>query len=290
MYKVEFHPPGSHLPAQRLARVRDQLSQRTTGGPGYGKDSLIFFDAPADGAYQARCERCAQGGRPDQCVFASRLRPPKPDYTVNFTPTAPAVWKAGAIPVTVNATRLDGFDGLIRVKLEGLPQGFSAPAGVIDANQLSTTPRALRRCLGHGSRQCFLQAFGHCDDQWEGSVARSCRRRTETPGTRRRGDHHPTGFGEHQAGSRNEIDRGRRTARRLQGPRAGGGARLAAGVRVLNIGLNGILITERDTSREIVIYAEPWVQPMNARSWCLAKSERKGTEHAAKSVMLKVEK
>ena len=65
---------------------------------------------------------------------------------------------------------------------------------------------------------------------------------------------------------------------------------LPHGVRVLNIGLNGILITERDTSREIVIYAEPWVQSMTAPLVVLAKSERKGTEHAAKAVMLKVEK
>ena len=36
---------------------------------------------------------------------------------------------------------------------------------------------------------------------------------------------------------------------------------LPHGARVLNIGLNGILVTERDTSREIVIYAEPWVRP-----------------------------
>ena len=37
---------------------------------------------------------------------------------------------------------------------------------------------------------------------------------------------------------------------------------LPHGVRVLNIGLNGILITERETSREVVLYAEPWVKPM----------------------------
>jgi hypothetical protein len=65
---------------------------------------------------------------------------------------------------------------------------------------------------------------------------------------------------------------------------------LPHGVRVLNIGLNGILVTERDTSREIVIYAEPWVKPMEHPFVVLARSERKGTEHAAKSVLLKVEK
>src|SRR5206468_943521 len=37
---------------------------------------------------------------------------------------------------------------------------------------------------------------------------------------------------------------------------------LPHGVRVLDIGLNGILITEQETSRTVVIHAEPWVEPM----------------------------
>ena len=49
---------------------------------------------------------------------------------------------------------------------------------------------------------------------------------------------------------------------------------LPHGVRVLNIGLNGILITERETSREVVLYAEPWVKPMEHPIVVLAK--RKG--------------
>ena len=65
---------------------------------------------------------------------------------------------------------------------------------------------------------------------------------------------------------------------------------LPHGVRVLNIGLNGILITERDKSREVVIYAEPWVRPMEVPFVVMARSERKGTEHAAKAVTLKVER
>ena len=65
---------------------------------------------------------------------------------------------------------------------------------------------------------------------------------------------------------------------------------LPHGVRVLDIGLNGILLTERDTSREIVIYAEPWVTPTEHPIVVSAKREGKGTDHAAKSVLLKVEK
>ena len=65
---------------------------------------------------------------------------------------------------------------------------------------------------------------------------------------------------------------------------------LPHGVRVLNIGLNGILITERETSREVVLYAEPWVKPMEHPIVVLAKHEGKNTDHAAKSVLLKVGK
>jgi len=65
---------------------------------------------------------------------------------------------------------------------------------------------------------------------------------------------------------------------------------LPHGVRVLNIGLNGILINEKETSREVVLYAEPWVQPMERPIVVLSRSEAKGTEHATKAVMLKVVK
>src|SRR5262249_53418865 len=63
---------------------------------------------------------------------------------------------------------------------------------------------------------------------------------------------------------------------------------LPHGVRVLDIGLNGILITEMDTSRAFVIYAEPWVQPMSHPFVVLSKRESTGKEYAAKSVLLKV--
>ena len=61
---------------------------------------------------------------------------------------------------------------------------------------------------------------------------------------------------------------------------------LPHGVRVLDIGLNGILVNENETRRTIVIYAEPWVQPGAHPFVVLAKREGKNTEHAAKSVLL----
>jgi hypothetical protein len=63
---------------------------------------------------------------------------------------------------------------------------------------------------------------------------------------------------------------------------------LPHGVRVMNIGLNGILLTERDSEREVVIYAEPWVKPMTHPMTVLAKREGTSKEFAGKTVTLTV--
>ena len=63
---------------------------------------------------------------------------------------------------------------------------------------------------------------------------------------------------------------------------------LPHGVKVLDIGLNGILITETETQRTIVLYAEPWVTPTEHPFVVLARREGKNSEHAAKSVLLKI--
>ncbi len=58
----------------------------------------------------------------------------------------------------------------------------------------------------------------------------------------------------------------------------------------LHAAFNGILITEQETERTFVIRAEPWVQPIEHAIVVLAKREGKNTEHAAGSVLLRVEK
>ena len=61
---------------------------------------------------------------------------------------------------------------------------------------------------------------------------------------------------------------------------------LAREVRVLDIGLNGILITPQQTSRTVEIYCEAWVEPTSHPFVVLARREGKNTEHAAPSVLL----
>lgn len=63
---------------------------------------------------------------------------------------------------------------------------------------------------------------------------------------------------------------------------------LPHGARVLNVGLNGILITPRETERVIDIQVDSWLEPGEYPFVVLAKQEGKNGQFAAKSVILKV--
>src|SRR5262249_28332670 len=50
LYKVSIHPPGTAFPPNGLPVVT-LFYRNDDGGPGYGKDSRLFFDPPTDGDY-----------------------------------------------------------------------------------------------------------------------------------------------------------------------------------------------------------------------------------------------
>lgn len=286
MYKVELHPPGATFPPNGLP-LFPLYYRNDDGGAGYGKDSRLFFDPPADGNYQVRVADARGAGGPNH-AYRVTVRAPKPDYSVSFNPTAPSVWKGGALPVTANVTRTDGFDGPVKVKLEGLPQGFSAPETFIEAGFTSTTfalfadanatvpPDTKLKLVARatiGGKEAVHEATGGLPQVVaQGDIVTTVREQTITiqPGKE-------TKFTV-------DIARQGKFAGRVPVEVKG----LPHGVRVLNVGLNGILITERDTSREVVLYAEPWVKPMEHPIVVLARREGANTEHAAKSVLLKV--
>jgi len=290
LYKVTIHPPGTTFAPNGFPVIA--LPYRNDdGGPGYGKDSRLVFDAPAAGEYQVRVSDArGQGGS----TYAYRLtvRPPRPDFRVSFAPTAPAVWKGGAVPVSLNVERLDDFDGRIDVRLENLPPGFRAPATNIlpadnstalafAADATAVNPPANAPSLKVVARatidgkEVVREATGGLPKAIEGGDIVTTTEQSEVtirPGAETR--------------LTVKVERRNGFAGRIPLDVRG----LPHGVRVLDIGLNGILITETETTRTIVIYAEPWVEPAVHPFVVLAKSERKGTEHAAGSVVLRVVK
>ncbi|MFN4261125.1 MAG: c-type cytochrome domain-containing protein [Gemmataceae bacterium] len=289
IYKVEIHPPGATFPPNGLPVVR--LNYRNDdGGPSYGKDSLLFFDPPADGDYQVRVgDAAGQGGK--EYVYRLTIRPPRPSFTVSFRPTNPSVWRGGAVPITVSAERRDGFDGAIAIEPRDLPPGFSAPATTIPAGENDTAfalfaadtvttfekfPPFILRASATINGQPLIQEIqsGPVQVVEPGEIVTTTRQSeiTVRPGQE----------------TRLTVDIQRRANFQGRVPLDVRG--LPHGVRVLDIGLNGILITEAETTRTIAIYCEPWVQPTEHPFVVLARREGKNTEHAAKSVLLKVER
>jgi hypothetical protein len=63
---------------------------------------------------------------------------------------------------------------------------------------------------------------------------------------------------------------------------------LPQGVRVLNIGLNGVLITEKQVERSVFLQADPWVQPTTRPFYAVAKAESAGTEDSSPPIELVV--
>lgn len=137
IYKVQIHPPGTKFTPNGLP-LAHLFYQNDDGGPGYGKDSLLHFTAPVDGDYQVRIKD-VRGVTGDNFAYRLTIREPHPDFRLNVTPRNPNVPTGGSIPLTVTAFRMDGFDGPIEVTLENLPAGLKANTGVIAPGQVSTT-------------------------------------------------------------------------------------------------------------------------------------------------------
>jgi hypothetical protein len=137
LYKVQIHPPGTKLSPNGLPTAH-LFYRNDDGGPGYGKDSLLHFIAPVDGEYIA-CIRDVQGLGGDQYTYRLTARHPRPDFRLTVNPKNPNVPAGGTIPVTITAARMDGFDGPIDVALSDLPAGLHASNGVINAGQVSVT-------------------------------------------------------------------------------------------------------------------------------------------------------
>ncbi len=287
MYKVALHPPGTTFPPNGLPVVT-LYHRNDDGGPGFGKDSRLTFDPPTDGDFQVRIREARGQGGP---LFAYRLtvRPPRPDFAVRFNPIAPSVAKGGAAAIAVTAERIDGFDGAIELRLDNLPAGFSAPATTVPAGENGTSfalyadPTAtvppgapalklIARAIIGGKTLVRETAGGVPKLTEPGDIVTTTVQSAVTirPG----GETSVTVKVERRNGFKGRIPL------EVRG--------LPHGVRVLDVGLNGILVTEQETTRTFVLYAEPWVKPTAHPFVVIARREGTGAEHAAKSLLLEV--
>jgi hypothetical protein len=289
LYKVSIHPAGTTFPPNGMP-VFTLYYRNDDGGPQYGKDSRVTFNPPADGEYLARVGD-ARGMGGSEFAFRFHVREPRPDFTIDFNPKAPAVWKGGALPIGVTATRIEGFDGLIDLEILDLPKGFSAPRTNIPSTDLTTTfslwadadaevpadarPIRLVARAKVAGKEVAREVVGQLPKLVEpGEIVTSTDLAEVT--LKRGGEAKLTVRIERRGDFKGRVPI------EVRG--------LPHGVRVLDIGLNGILITPSEVSRTIVLQCDPWVEPTDHPFTVVAIREGKKTEHAAKSVLLRVTK
>ena len=310
-YIVEPHPPGAKLafnglPVFKLNYVNDDDSLRQLGS-----DSRLHFVAPADGTYLIRVtDTRGKGFSGDRFAYRLIVRPGRPDFNVVIDGAGPAVPAGTGRSFTLRADRIDGFDDPIKVEITGLPPRFTVSSpivieaghleakGVLFAAADAATPTKENNsatrvvCTAFvGGKPVTKPAVNTLGMIALGGkpplgVALTPVLKSGTPATR------PAHQG--QAMTELTIAPGQRIAAMLwierhnhKGTVSFDLENLPHGVIVSDIGLNGVLITEKENDRQIFIEAESWVAETDRI--CYARAREAGNPTTF-PVLLKVRK
>jgi hypothetical protein len=292
VYKAQVLPVHADFPPNGLP-VFHLTWRNDDGGPGYGADSRLDFVAPKDGDYLLHLKDVRGLEGPD---FAYRLtlREASPDFQLRANPMNPNIPQGGAIPVTISVNRLQGYEGPIDVDVRGLPTGVTASRATIPSGQdstvviLSAAPDAPM-----DSRPAAIKFVGHAQ------VNGHTREREANKGTPLRlASVIPPPDVVVTTDSREiALEPGREAKVTLRVNRQNGFKgrvpcdveNLPPGVRVVNVGLNGVLVTEAQTSRTFTLRAEGWAKPITQLIYVVANVEsNSSTRHSSPPLFLNV--
>jgi WD40 repeat protein len=298
--KVEIHPPGATFPPGG-APVVTLHYRNDDGGPAFGKDSRLIFDPPADGTYLVRVAD-VRGLGGERYGYHLVVRRPRPDFRLALSAENPSVPRGGTVLVTARLTRIDGFEGPVEVSAGNLPPGVTSSPALIEPGELSAQL----------SLSADPSAPSFSPPGWTVTAigASSGGNPSGSPGAEIRHEIDPGGpsggwvtvtpaanLAVTAAPARVVIRPGGEVTVKLsvaRGPAFAGRVpievrNLPVGVRVLNVGLNGVLVTEAQTERSFRLAAEPWVGPAERPFYAVGKAESAGTEHSSPPVTLVVE-
>jgi WD40 repeat protein len=327
-YKIEVHPPRVAFAPNGMPVVTLDYSN-DDGGPGFGSDSQVLFDVPADGRYMVRL-RDVRDLAGDDYYYRLVIRPRQEDFRMSLDPENPNIPRGGSLPVTVNLDRLDGFNGPVDVRIDGLPEGIAATPTRIGPDLFSavltlTASETIGEvgASGPGLKQTAstAQSLNNVPtNQPPGTAQESGRGRSPEPQTfkviasARIGavtvEHATTpGFGLHQVSVTSTPDlkvdvepavatispgQELRFTVTIERRNAFAGRvpvdvlNLPHGLRVLDVGLNGVLINENEISRSFVVACDPWAESGPLLFYAAPKVEAKNERHASAPIRLEV--
>jgi hypothetical protein len=291
-YKVELYPPGTQFPPNGMPVFRFNM-RNDDGGPGYGKDSHLTFTAPDDGTYFAKVTD-VQGHGGEDCAYRFTIRDPVPDFLILSSPTNPNIPEGSQTAVEVSVLRTEGFDGPIDVSFDGLPAGIEGTRGTLKPDE-----RSITLILSHKPGTSLPDGWSRFRVVGKARIGKEPLERVANPGDYLKvialmkspdikvtvktpqiklaagGETKVTLAVERQNGFKGRVQF------RMND--------LPFGVRVTNVGLNGIMIPENKTEITFTLDSRPWVKPLKKLVFPIGIVEALvPTEHPATPISLEI--
>lgn len=291
VYRVQIHPPGMKFAPNGLPLVH-LYYQNDDGGPGYGKDSLVHFTAPADADYLVGIRDVRGRSGKNDAAYRLTIREPRPDFRLSVSPRNPNVPMGGTVPVTVTAFRMDDFDGPIQVSIDGLPSGLKAGNGVIAPGQISTTLLLSADAGAKLDHAAPLRVIGRA-----GELTRSANPddRLKLISLMPKPDvvmTAETKVVEIEPGKQAQITVSVDRQNDFHGRVPVAVMNLPPRVKVIDVGLNGVLITEQEMRRSFTIEALPTAEPIEQMIYVAGTVETRSnlpsTYAAPQAILLRV--
>ncbi len=307
-YIVQPHAPQAELIPNGLPTFHLYYENDDDGRRELGSDSRLSFRAPADGEYLARISD-ARGFEGTDFTYQLLIRRRQPDFEITLHGKGMTVPAGSGQEFSIEAKRIDGFDGDIQIDVEHLPPGFHA-----------STPLVIQA----GHTIAFGTIYADRDAKQPSADAAAARLSAHATVGGRVLQKEPHSFGELKLGEEPKLfasvlpaepeespvsiatDRPlelviapgqtitakvRVQRNDVEGPigfgKADAGRNLPHGVYVDNIGLNGLLIVEGQSERTFFITAADWV-PETTRLFHL-RTEAAGNV-TTRPVLLRVQK
>ena len=269
-------PIPNGLPVFRIPYENDDDSSRRLG-----TDSQLIFTPPTDGEYVARVSDVRGFGGPADFHYTLGIRRPNPSFTVAIEGKDPKVSPGSGRELAFKATRLEGYEGPVRIEIENLPSGFTFHGpieieagqqdarGVLSAAADAQAPdeaadKAVRvRAIAQIDGREVAQDLGTLGDIQIGEKPKFTVEIVPgaDPAVVRQVPGEPLEF---------TIRPGQTISAKVKAARhdfkdriefPGAGRNLPHGAFIDNLGLNGLLIVEGQSEREFVITAAPKTYP-----------------------------
>jgi hypothetical protein len=296
VYKAQILPPDAEFPANGLP-VFHLTWRNDDGGPGYGADSKLDFVAPEDGEYLLHLKD-VRGMEGRDFAYRLTIRDATPDYQLSADPANPNIPKGGSVPVTVAITQLRNYEGPIQVEVKGLPQGITATPATIPAGQKSTV--VVLSATSDASLDAHpvpIEFVGHAHADDHDLIRIANKDADSDPQLQLASVIPPPDVVVTTESTEVAIEPGKEVTVTLHVARQNGFKgrvpcsveNLPPGVEVVNVGLNGVLVTEAQTSRTFTLRAEEWAKPIDQPIYVVGQVESNSpTMHPSAPLLLKL--